>query len=261
MAADSHKELQQRVTFGNWLRKDIQYSQFQNYELTYAHFVRFPTPFSWGSWQPGSSPGNNKWTFFKSFWRDANIFLFSNILSKLNLFSSNIDYFAPAIKNNIIISRIVGSKTLHETIHQILAFIANENNQELLLKQLFKLHNNNIQLCYPKQHNTLKMKHLYIDDNNTGHKKVPRKFHFAKFTKSCNFNIKNTLFGQKTNKLLKCQIIVSQIRVKLLTSWWRDKISWYYLNIILTQMISPIFYYFPSILYLSYIFALNEMIR
>jgi len=46
MAADSHKELQKSVTFGNWVRKDIQYSQFQNYELTYAHFVRFPTPFS-----------------------------------------------------------------------------------------------------------------------------------------------------------------------------------------------------------------------
>ena len=40
------KELQKSVTFGNWVRKDIQYSQFQNYELTYAHFVRFPTPFS-----------------------------------------------------------------------------------------------------------------------------------------------------------------------------------------------------------------------
>ena len=38
------------------MRKDIQYSQFQNYELTYAHFVRFP---SWERWPPGSSPGRN----------------------------------------------------------------------------------------------------------------------------------------------------------------------------------------------------------
>ena len=36
------------------MRKDIQYSQFQNYELTYAHFVRFP---SWEQLPPGSSPG------------------------------------------------------------------------------------------------------------------------------------------------------------------------------------------------------------
>ena len=54
MAAESHKELQKCQDFGDWVRKDIQYSQFQNYELTYGHFVRFP---SWGHWPPGSSPG------------------------------------------------------------------------------------------------------------------------------------------------------------------------------------------------------------
>lgn len=43
MAAESHKELQARQDFGDWLRKDIQYMSFQNYELTYAHFVRFPS--------------------------------------------------------------------------------------------------------------------------------------------------------------------------------------------------------------------------
>ena len=42
-AADSHKELQNCASFGNWNRMDIQYSQFQTYELTYAHFVRFPS--------------------------------------------------------------------------------------------------------------------------------------------------------------------------------------------------------------------------
>jgi len=42
MAADSHKELQKSGRFGHWVRKDIQYSQFQNYELTYAHFIRAP---------------------------------------------------------------------------------------------------------------------------------------------------------------------------------------------------------------------------
>ena len=56
MAAESHKELQKCGHFGDWMRKDIQYSQFQNYELTYAHFVRFP---SWERWPPGSSPGRN----------------------------------------------------------------------------------------------------------------------------------------------------------------------------------------------------------
>ena len=56
MAAESHKELQKTGSFGDWARKDIQYSQFQNYELTYAHFVRFP---SWERWPPGLSPGVN----------------------------------------------------------------------------------------------------------------------------------------------------------------------------------------------------------
>ena len=56
MAAESHKELQKCGHFGDWMRKDIQYSQFQNYELTYAHFIRFP---SWERWPPGSSPGRN----------------------------------------------------------------------------------------------------------------------------------------------------------------------------------------------------------
>jgi len=42
-AADSHQELRKCNRFGDWLRKDAQYSQFQNYELTYAHFVRFPS--------------------------------------------------------------------------------------------------------------------------------------------------------------------------------------------------------------------------
>ena len=55
MAADSHKELQVCRNFGDWIRNDIQYSSFQNYELTYAHFVRFP---SWGLSPPGLSPGS-----------------------------------------------------------------------------------------------------------------------------------------------------------------------------------------------------------
>ena len=54
MAASCHKELQVRQHFGEWIRNDIQYSSVQNYELTYAHFVRFP---SWEISPPGSSPG------------------------------------------------------------------------------------------------------------------------------------------------------------------------------------------------------------
>ena len=93
MAADSHKELQKSVTFGNWVRKDIQYSQFQNYELTYAHFVRFPTPFSWEIWQPGLSPGNS-WNLVKTssnrlliLRRDANsnIFTFSKLFYSIQI--------------------------------------------------------------------------------------------------------------------------------------------------------------------------------
>lgn len=43
MAASCHKELQVRQHFGEWIRNDIQYSSVQNFELTYAHFVRFPS--------------------------------------------------------------------------------------------------------------------------------------------------------------------------------------------------------------------------
>ena len=57
MAASCHKELQLRQHFGEWIRNDIQYSSVQNYELTYAHFVRFP---SWEISPPGSSPGKKK---------------------------------------------------------------------------------------------------------------------------------------------------------------------------------------------------------
>ena len=97
MAADSHKELQQNVTFGNWVRKDIQYSQFQNYELTYAHFVRFPTPFSWGIWQPGSSPRirQDLYIILEGFWPDANSdYLYSlesegNKILSFNVFNSS----------------------------------------------------------------------------------------------------------------------------------------------------------------------------
>ena len=57
MAASCHKELQVRQHFGEWIRNDIQYSSVQNFELTYAHFVRFP---SWEISPPGSSPGKKK---------------------------------------------------------------------------------------------------------------------------------------------------------------------------------------------------------
>lgn len=43
VAAESHMELQKLNDFGDWFRKDIQYSQFQNYELTYGHYVKFPS--------------------------------------------------------------------------------------------------------------------------------------------------------------------------------------------------------------------------
>ena len=42
-AADCHKELNLCKQYGDWVRKDINYCSMQNYELTYAHFIKFPS--------------------------------------------------------------------------------------------------------------------------------------------------------------------------------------------------------------------------
>ena len=82
MANESHKELQKTGSFGDWARKDIQYSQFQNYELTYAHFVRFP---SWERWPPGLSPGVN-WGLEPQCMMKSSNEISSNISKTNNLF-------------------------------------------------------------------------------------------------------------------------------------------------------------------------------
>ena len=133
MAADSHKELQKNVTFGNWVRKDIQYSQFQNYELTYAHFVRFPTPFSWGTWQPGSSPRirQDLYIILRGFWRDA----YSNYLYSLetqgnktlsfNVFNSsttlNISY-GHGVEISIVHDQIIHQLSIINLYYRLILF-------------------------------------------------------------------------------------------------------------------------------------------
>ncbi|CAB4060439.1 speD [Lepeophtheirus salmonis] len=42
-SVDSHKELFKATNMGEWVRNGFQYSNFQNYDLTYSHFVRFPS--------------------------------------------------------------------------------------------------------------------------------------------------------------------------------------------------------------------------
>jgi len=43
VAAPSHQELKVCEQFGDWIRNDIQYCSFQDCDLTYAHFARFPS--------------------------------------------------------------------------------------------------------------------------------------------------------------------------------------------------------------------------
>ena len=96
MAAESHKELQKCGHFGDWLRKDIQYSQFQNYELTYAHFVRFP---SWERWPPGSSPGRNFEVKSSQVKKSNCNSLFVLVLCFLTIISNSIISEVPTIQN------------------------------------------------------------------------------------------------------------------------------------------------------------------
>ena len=100
MAADSHKELQKSGRFGHWVRKDIQYSQFQNYELTYAHFIRAPL---WERSPPGLSPGVN-WGLAPQYrcmqicsLKSSNIFfaLFLLLVSLLFPTSTKVNYNPP----------------------------------------------------------------------------------------------------------------------------------------------------------------------
>lgn len=44
-AQDAGHELDYKTTIGDWKRRDIQYCRFPGYDLTYAHYSKFP---SWG---------------------------------------------------------------------------------------------------------------------------------------------------------------------------------------------------------------------
>lgn len=46
LAAETPRELERAASFGEWIRHDIQYCRFKNYDLTYALYTKFP---SWGS--------------------------------------------------------------------------------------------------------------------------------------------------------------------------------------------------------------------
>ena len=240
MAADSHKELQKNVTFGNWVRKDIQYSQFQNYELTYAHFVRFPTPFSWGIWQPGSSPGNT-WILLYSLylqWRDANNSFFLSDSLTLDILSTNTNSSDSSNITNIrsrTVAMVVNS--MHASVYQTFSNSSLNQNRKYAIN--FIVYFNKLQES--SYYNWLRMKKL---ENAFWHQRsinrgiTTKKLHKIGLQKHRNQQINYgrffneqihrcmTLCRPKILFLLKCQIIIYRIRVRLITSWWRDKISW-----------------------------------
>ena len=227
MAADSHKELQKSVTFGNWVRKDIQYSQFQNYELTYAHFVRFPNPFSWGNWQPGSSPGNY---ILHILWRDATYFYFPSAFLTVKHFVTNLNYIACAI-THIISSRTVGVNNMQQLLTHNTNPISVRKHVSTRMNIRLKLLCTNQQYLVTskdKQRNHQMTTPKFTGNSN---KVISRKKFKAQYSNKLNQFYESIYFYKflgvlKMNHLLKCQILIYQIRVKLITSWWRDKISW-----------------------------------
>ncbi len=38
-----HRDLQAKSGFGRWTRDDFQFCAFADYEVTYAHYVKFPS--------------------------------------------------------------------------------------------------------------------------------------------------------------------------------------------------------------------------
>ncbi|PSN54906.1 S-adenosylmethionine decarboxylase proenzyme [Blattella germanica] len=42
-SAECPRELEKQTSFGDWLRHDIQYCRFKNYDLTYAFYSKFPS--------------------------------------------------------------------------------------------------------------------------------------------------------------------------------------------------------------------------
>ena len=241
MAADSHKELQKSVTFGNWVRKDIQYSQFQNYELTYAHFVRFPTPFSWGIWQPGSSPGNT-WILPYSLnllWRDANKYFFLSDFLTLNIVSTNtITSDSSHTTNNLSLTVAVVVNSMHGILSAYQTYSKNSLNIDRKYEIIFIVHLYKDQIAYNNWKNINELEnhirrqgsvkygvnHKKFDEIGLKNQTYQKRNYGRFFNEQLHRYI--TLCRPKTNFLLKCQIVIYQIRVRLITSWWRDKISW-----------------------------------
>ena len=260
MAADSHKELQKSVTFGNWVRKDIQYSQFQNYELTYAHFVRFPTPFSWEIWQPGSSPGNT-WNLVKSsgnrlliFRRDANpnIFVFSKLFLSIQISLTTITsiFTTQSIKVHDMITFLIKTSPYCSNQYNtlmacfiptwklvtIFKYFKNCHTEISLFLELIYLSKMNINILkdniqifsieFPK-HKISQPKFVksHIQKNPPSYNQIKNQMVF--YEHLCLYI---TLCSLTINNLLNFKILVYQIiQMKLITSsWWRDKISWYF---------------------------------
>ena len=242
MAAHSHKELQKNVTFGNWVRKDIQYSQFQNYELTYAHFVRFPTPFSWGTWQPGSSPRIRQALdiIFKGFWRDAN----SNYLYSLESQDNEIlafNVFNSSTTHNISSSHGVGIHIVHEqsmhhpsiiNLHYSFIIFALYCTLQKCWSLHFKLlpsynilaiHNDLKQQKAKELGDHQGLKRIRIFKNEICNNRTKHLNHYQLKDLLCLYT--QIFIG---NNLLKYLFfILQQMRDKLIIScWWRDKISW-----------------------------------
>lgn len=56
-AVDAGHELDYKTSIGEWKRRDIQYCRFPGYDLTYAHYTKFP---SWGLQDLTSATGVNQ---------------------------------------------------------------------------------------------------------------------------------------------------------------------------------------------------------
>jgi hypothetical protein len=271
------------------VRKDIQYSQFQNYELTYAHFVRFPTPFSWGNGQPGSSPGN-KWILFsnlRSLWCDAKVdlSLFSQMFLEHTQFNAAslccFDACASTIHNVSSITLFTNTNSNTNIMHVIVCQDLYTNNTSIdSACSYFNLYNankitpsfSNRRKC--KKNNTkIQCKKIgkfpgIANSHQKGSKKHVVNQYSNKKNKNQCYRESNYLHNQKIlheeifNILLNLkQVIFCQIKIKLIASRWRKKISWdIFKENSLRIQISHFRQFYPHLLYichvLIYLFAL-----
>lgn len=217
IASETPKELQRLPVLGEWLRRDIQHCRFKDYDLTFAFYTKFP---SWGCpSKPTCSSAYILKPFPSNFPHSKQTFPFQTIKS-YNLVNTPLSY--PNLKTKVFKVMFNCQEKSFTSFHcsklKIKEFEDMLNCQKLCLTD-------QILRFYPENNsNCLKTKITCSNLQSvcaliTFLKTKPHKFtqNFIKFTYQRIF-------------ILNCHmyliLIVFLHAVLMLSSWWRDKISW-----------------------------------